>query len=83
MVSSLCNAQKKLVGKKNQFDSPIPELTRLTVEKEGRRAAAIIPKEEIKKIRKIGEGAHGTVFEGTWADEHGSVSLPPITDLKF
>ena len=46
----------------------------MTVEKEGRRSAAIIPKEEIKKIRQIGEGAHGAVFEGTWADEHGAVS---------
>ena len=37
--------------------------------------ATIIPKEEVKLSRVLGEGAHGTVHEGTWADEHGAVSL--------
>lgn len=42
--------------------------------KEGRRTAAIIPKDEVALVRKIGEGAHGSVHEGTWADVHGAVS---------
>ena len=44
-------------------------------EKTGRRSAAIIPKDEIKVLRKIGEGAYGSVNEGTWSDVHGAVSL--------
>ena len=43
-------------------------------ERTGRRAATIIPKEEVKTLRKIGEGAYGSVHEGTWADVHGAVS---------
>jgi hypothetical protein len=42
--------------------------------KEGRVSATIIQKKDVVLIRKIGEGAHGSVHEGTWGDIHGAVS---------
>lgn len=69
--------QKKLTGKDKRFNAPAPEMTSITsseASKEGRRTAAIIPKDEVALVRKIGEGAHGSVHEGTWADVHGAVS---------
>lgn len=69
--------QKKLTGKDKQFDAPAPEMASVASSdagKEGRRSATIIPKDEVTLVRKIGEGAHGSVHEGTWADSHGAVS---------
>jgi activated CDC42 kinase 1 len=37
------------------------------------QGASLIAREDIKLDKKIGEGAHGTVFEGTWSNVHGSV----------
>lgn len=64
-------------GKDKRFDGPLHELPQKAseVEREGRRSAKIIPKEEVKTSRRIGEGAHGLVHEGTWADDHGAVSV--------
>lgn len=73
MLIILFILQKKITGKDKQFDAPT-KFVCVATEKEGRRSATIIPEEGIKRIRKIGEGAHGAVCEGTWADEHGSVS---------
>lgn len=70
--------QKKITGKNKQFDAPIPEVIHKVSnapERTGRRSAAIIPKEEVKASRKIGEGAYGSVHEGTWSDIHGAVSI--------
>ena len=36
--------------------------------------ASLIAREEIKLGKRIGEGAHGSVHEGTWSNEHGAVS---------
>ena len=35
--------------------------------------ASLIAKEEIRLNRRIGEGAHGSVHEGTWSNVHGAV----------
>ena len=68
--------QKKLTRKENRFNGHIPELTQHTTDasNEGRRSATIIPRDEVNLTRKIGEGAHGSVHEGSWADVHGAVS---------
>lgn len=62
--------QKKISGKADMFD--------ISQEKGGAEGppptASLIPKEDIKLGKKIGEGAHGSVHEGTWSNEHGSVS---------
>ncbi len=39
------------------------------------QTASLIAKEEIKLGKKIGEGAHGSVWEGVWSNMHGSVSV--------
>lgn len=36
--------------------------------------ASLIAREDIQLGKRIGEGAHGSVHEGTWSNEHGSVS---------
>ncbi len=61
-----------MTGREREFNAPIPNIP-MNQEPESRRSAAIIPNDEVKLIRKIGEGAHGAVHEGTWADTHGAV----------
>ena len=39
------------------------------------RTAAIITKDQITLGQRIGEGAHGSVYEGTWSNIHGSVII--------
>ena len=73
MLIFLSILQKKITGKDKQFDAQA-ECLCVASENEGCRSATIISKEAIRSIRKIGEGAHGDVYEGKWADEHGSVS---------
>ena len=63
-----------ITRKDKQFNAPIPEVARISTETEGHRSATIIAKEQVKMVRKIGEGAHGAVWEGSWADTHGAVS---------
>jgi len=67
--------QKSVTGKRHKFDGPAPESAhRLEGEPDTHHTASLIAKEEVKLGRKIGEGAHGAVHEGTWANVHGSVS---------
>ena len=70
--------QKVIAGKAKAFDGePVPESflqPQLPADDPVTQEATIISKEDIKYERKIGEGAHGTVYEATWSNKHGSVS---------
>ena len=69
-------SQKSVTGKRHKFDGPAPEVAHKQNGEPGtHHTASLIAKEEVKLGRKIGEGAHGSVHEGTWANVHGSVSL--------
>ena len=69
--------QKAIAGKGKVFDGdPGSEMApplRSPLEPTSHEAT-LISKEDIKMTKKLGEGAHGTVFEGTWSNKHGSVS---------
>ena len=66
--------QKKVTGKSNRFDEPAPQVAHTLMEMENQtRTAAIITRDQIMLGQRIGEGAHGSVYEGTWANVHGSV----------
>ena len=66
--------QKKVTGKSNRFDEPAPQVAHTLMEMENQtRTAAIITRDQITLGQRIGEGAHGSVYEGTWANVHGSV----------
>jgi hypothetical protein len=66
--------QKRVIGKGNRFDVPAPQVAHTLMEMENQtRTAAIITRDQITLGPRIGEGAHGSVFEGTWANVHGSV----------
>lgn len=68
-------SQKSVTGKRHKFDGPAPEVAHKQNGEPGtHHTASLIAKEEVKIGRKIGEGAHGSVHEGTWANIHGSVS---------
>ena len=63
-----------MAGKANRFDIPAPQVAHTLMEMENQtRTAAIITKDQIALGQRIGEGAHGSVYEGTWANVHGSV----------
>ena len=66
--------QKRIAGKQNRFDEPAPQVAHTLMEMENQsRTAAIITRDQITLGQRIGEGAHGSVYEGTWANIHGSV----------
>ena len=63
-----------MAGKANRFDEPAPQVAHTLMEMENHsRTAAIITKDQITLGQRIGEGAHGSVYEGTWANVLGSV----------
>ena len=70
---SLYQLQKSIMGKGNRFDNPAPEQAYRPPSDPTHQTASLIAKEEIKLEKKIGEGAHGSVYEGTWSNAHGSV----------
>ena len=74
--------QKKVTGKSNRFDEPAPQVAHTLMEMENQtRTAAIITKDQITLGQRIGEGAHGSVYEGTWANVHGSVSIVKLASF--
>ena len=70
--------QKAIAGKAKAFDrDPVPESflqAQLPTNEPITQEATLISKDDIKYEKKLGEGAHGAVFEGTWSNKHGSVS---------
>ena len=70
--------QKVIARKAKAFDGdPVPESflqPQLPTNDPITQEATLISKEDIKYKKKLGEGAHGAVFEGTWSNKHGSVS---------
>ena len=76
MVYTFHYSQNWLLRKSSKFDDPAPEVGGPPVQDAGvtrSRTAAVIPKDQIRLGEKIGEGAHGSVHRGVWADLHGSV----------
>jgi serine/threonine protein kinase len=71
--------QKAIAGKAKAFDrDPVPESflqAQLPTNEPITQEATLISKDDIKYEKKLGEGAHGAVFEGTWSNKHGSVSV--------
>ncbi|CAI7997878.1 Activated CDC42 kinase 1 [Geodia barretti] len=71
--------KKAIAGKAKAFDrDPVPESflqVQLPTNEPITQEATLISKDDIKYEKKLGEGAHGAVFEGTWSNKHGSVSV--------
>jgi activated CDC42 kinase 1 len=68
--------KKAIAGKAKVFDrDPTSEkfIQQSEATDSAPQEATLIAKEDIKLEKKLGEGAHGTVFEGTWSNKHGSV----------
>ena len=69
--------KKAIAGKAKVFDGdPDPASfldPQLPANDHVAQEATLISKEDIKLEKKLGEGAHGTVYEGTWSNKHGSV----------